>query len=253
MQLNQSIRLAEGLVEKFDAERNFSSAWSAFQPTILQIMSHNDVSNVMELGAGRSPSFDRETLEKLGITYCSNDISQRELDLGPSWTRKACFDLCSKNSQDIAAFAGSSDVIFSKMLMEHVGDYRAAYCNIAQILRPGGISISFHPVLFSVPFIANRLMPERLSALILESVFPDRNDAQTPKFPALYSGCRISQSVRASIKAQGFSAVWQIPFWGHGYYKKFPIVRDIHAKSSAIVQRAGLTAFATYSITVAVK
>lgn len=249
----RSIEIAEGLVQEFDATRHSSAAWRNFQPKIFQIMSEDGVSDVMELGAGRAPSFERAVLENIGITYCSNDISQRELDLGPSWTKKAQFDLCADAAESLSQFAQSTDLVFSRMLMEHVPNYKAAYRNISTILRPGGIGIAFHPVLFSVPFVANRLLPEQLSASILKAVFPNRTDNGTPKFPATYSGCRISEGVRNEIKAQGFDAVWQIPFWGHGYYRKFPIVRDIHEIASGWVQRRGMTTFATYAFTVVVK
>jgi SAM-dependent methyltransferase len=253
MLLERSIEIAEGLVKEFDATRQSSVAWEIFKTKILQIMSEDGVRDVMELGAGRAPSFERAVLENLGITYCSNDISQRELDLGPSWTNKAQFDLCAADPESSAQFAESADLVFSRMLMEHVPNYKAAYRNIFAILRPGGIGIAFHPVLFSVPFVANRLLPERLSASILKAVFPDRNDIDTPKFPASYSGCRISNAVRNRISAQGFRAVWQIPFWGHGYYRKFPIVRDLHEIASGWVQRRGMTTFATFAFTVVVK
>lgn len=253
MHPERSIEIAEGLVNKFDRTRHSSAAWTSFQANILQIMSEDSVCDVMELGAGRAPSFEREVLESLGITYCSNDISQRELDLGPSWTKKARFDLCAAGPESSSQFAQSADLVFSRMLMEHVPNYKAAYRNISTILRPGGIGIAFHPVLFSVPFVANRLLPERLSASILKTVFPDRNDNGIPKFPASYSGCRISDGVRNQIKAQGFRAVWQIPFWGHGYYRKFPIVRDLHEIASGWVQRRGWTSFATFAFTVVVK
>lgn len=253
MLFERSIEIVEGLAREFDLSRHSSAAWTHFQSKILQIMSEDSVRDVMELGAGRAPSFEREVLENLGVTYCSNDISQRELDLGPSWTKKAQFDLCAAGSETMAQFAQSTDLVFSRMLMEHVPNYKAAYRNISTILRPGGIGIAFHPVLFSVPFVANLLLPEQLSAVILKAAFPNRNDNDKPKFPAKYSGCRISDGVRKEIMAQGFSAVLQIPFWGHGYYRKFPIVRDVHAAASGFVQRRGVTTFATYAFTVVVK
>jgi SAM-dependent methyltransferase len=253
MSQDLAMQISSDLVREFDAKRNSSHAWKDFSGVVRRIMSQESISDVMELGAGRAPSFDSSVLQELGVTYCSNDISQRELDLGPSWTKKARFDLCSQDPEAVRQFAQSSDLVFSKMLMEHVPDYRAAYRNISTILRTGGISIAFHPVLFSVPFVANRLLPEHLSVAILKAVFPNRNDDEKPKFPAVYSGCRISSSVRQAIMAEGFRSVQQIPFWGHSYYRKFPIIRSIHAGSSLAIERAGLTTFATYVFTVAVK
>ena len=253
MSQDLAMQISSDLVREYDAKRNSSHAWKDFSGVVKRLMSQDSISDVMELGAGRAPSFDRSVLQEMGVTYCSNDISQRELDLGPSWTKKAQFDLCSQEPEAVKQFSQSSDLVFSKMLMEHVPDYRAAYRNISTKLRTGGISIAFHHVLFSVPFVANRLLPEHLSAAVLKAVFPNRNDDEIPKFPAVYSGCRISSSVRAAIMAQGFRSVRQIPFWGHSYYRKFPILRNIYAGSSRAIERAGLTTFATFAFTVAVK
>lgn len=47
-----------------------------------------------------------------------NDISAGELALASEWASKACFDICSPPTDVHAKF----DLIFSKMVFEHISD-----------------------------------------------------------------------------------------------------------------------------------
>ncbi len=217
---------------------------------VREIIADINAAKVIEIGGGRAPSFTRDEIEEMGICYTSNDISQRELSLAPDWVSRAQFDVQSRNPSDIVPFLERYDLAFSKMVMEHVGDYQQAYLNLYSILRPGGIAIAFHPVLFSLPFVINRLIPEAVSERLLQAFFPNRTDNGTPKFPALYSGCRISNSVRDRIRAIGFSGVWQVPFYWHNYYAKIPIIRSMHEVFTEIVKNMGLTFFASFAFTI---
>src|SRR3546814_7449338 len=85
------------------------------------------------------------------------------------------------------------------MVMEHVESYERAYSNIYDLLRPGGISLAFHPVYYALPFVINTVLPEHMTQKMLARVFPNRNVNDIPKFPAHYSGCRISRHVRGTL------------------------------------------------------
>src|SRR3546814_19961559 len=76
---------------------------------------------------------------------------------------------------------------------------------------------------------------EHMTQKMLARVFPNRNVNDIPKFPAHYSGCRISRHVRVTLSDIGFSDVWQIPFYGHTYYGKFPVIREVHAEVSKAI------------------
>ena len=89
-----------------------------------------------------------------------------------------------------ADFVGECDLVFAHMVFEHVADPAAAWNTVYRLLRPGGTAISFHPTLFSPPFVANWMLPERLSRPILQRFFSRRNDDDHPKFPAYYRWCR---------------------------------------------------------------
>lgn len=224
-------------------------AWKNFLPTVEALVRAIDAKRVMEIGGGRNPSFTREAVEALGIEYVSNDISLRELERAPAWATRAHFDIQSPDPDAILPFAGRIDLAFSKMVMEHVPSYRRAYANIFGLLREGGVAIAFHPVLYSLPFVINRLMPEAASQRLLRLVFPDRTDEGVPKFPAYYSGCVISDRVRATLREIGFRDVWQVPFYGHRYYRKIPGLRGAHAAFTRYAKRANRTRLASFAFT----
>lgn len=240
-------------IRQIEGHRDAGWAWLNYLDTVRSLTWAVDSPAVIEIGGGRSPSFTRDEIADLGITYTSNDISERELSLAPEWVRKAHFDVQTADDGAIEPYREQYDIAFSKMVMEHVPNYRRAYRNIHAILRDGGISIAFHPVLFSFPFVLNRLMPEAASAWVLKKAFPDRTDAGTPKFPAVYSGCRISEGVRRSLREIGFRNVWQIPFYGHNYYARFPGLRTSHKWVTRTLAERNVTPLATFAFTVVQK
>jgi SAM-dependent methyltransferase len=232
---------------------DYRQAWDKYRDTVLGLIETSGAKSVLEVGGGRFPYLTQEEIARLGIVYTSNDISERELSLAPEWVNKAHFDVQTADRATVAPFAGQFDFAFSKMVMEHVASYERAYRNLYDVLRPGGISLAFHPVLYTVPFVVNRVIPEKLAARILTIAFPHRTDDGVPKFPATYSGCRISARVREKLKGIGFSEVWQVPFYGHNYYHKLPVVRSVHNSVTEWAKAQKVTELASYAYTIAVK
>ncbi|PHR21882.1 MAG: hypothetical protein COA41_01905 [Sphingopyxis sp.] len=245
--------MIHNIVQAAKTHKNYQWAWQNYEHIVQQIIESQTGKNVMEIGGGRFPTFDQAYVEKQGLKYTSNDISERELSLAPHWVQRAHFDVQTADESAIEPFCNQYDVCFSKMVMEHVESYDRAYKNIFRILRPGGMSIAFHPVLYTLPFLVNLAIPDSLSSKLLASVFPNRTDDGIPKFEAYYSGCRISQSVRDNIQSHGFSAVWQVPFYGHNYYSKFPIIRNIHSTVNDMIQDANISVLASFCYTIVKK
>src|SRR5690606_29100848 len=113
-------------------------------------------------------------------SYTVNDIAQSELDLAPSYVEKACFDIAAEDVPQNRQY----DLMFSKLVFEHIKDAKRAWNNTRALLKQGGIALHFCPVLCCPPFIINWLLPERLSRHILRFFFPARNEGEHPKFPA---------------------------------------------------------------------
>lgn len=227
--------------------------WENFLPNVKTLGQAVGAAHVIEIGGGRYPSFEQAEIADLGWDYTSNDISQGELDRSPPWVAKALFDIQTPDQSVLAPFRDRYDLAFSKMVMEHVPSYKRAYANIHQILAPGGIAVAFHPVLFASPFVLNYVLPEQMARSILQAFFKRRNDEQKPKFPAYYSGCRVSPGVRKAISDIGFSDVWQIPFWGHDYYKGLGPLHSVQKSAASALRRLDIQAMSAYCMTIARK
>ena len=241
------------LIEQLRKERTSSWAWHNFENTVLRLMSVTNAKTVMEIGAGRSPMLTGEQISSLNVSYTANDISESELARAPSWVSKACFDIAGKVDQSLAPLANRYDLIFSKMVFEHIPDTRQAYQNILQLLAPGGICINYHPVLYSPPFLINLMFPDAVTAPILRMLSPRRHEGDQPKFPAKYNRCVISAKVRGDLRDLGFREVWQIPFFYHGYFTKIPGLFQLDRSLSQVAERRDWQGLASFSYTIAMK
>jgi SAM-dependent methyltransferase len=221
-----------------------------FKNTVHALIETTRAKEVLEIGGGRAPLFTQGEVESLGIRYVTSDILQSELDRAPEWADKFVFDITTTDPAALDAHRGRYDLAFSKWVMEHVSDYRRAYANIHAVLAPGGVHIAFHPLRFALPFLLNTMLPEPLSRPLLIHFLPNRDDEGSPKFPAHYSGCRISASVREQIRQIGFRDVWQLPFYGHGYYQPFPVLRDLHAAATRALRDADVSLLAAFCFTI---
>lgn len=241
------------LIEQLRKERTSSWAWRNFENTVLRLITATNTKSVMEIGAGRSPMLTGEQISGLNVSYTANDISESELARAPSWVSKACFDIAGKVDLSLAPLANRYDLIFSKMVFEHIPDTRQAYLNILQLLAPGGICIHYHPVLYSPPFLINLAFPDAVTAPILRMLSPRRHDGDQPKFPAKYDRCIISAKLRDELRDLGFREVWQIPFFYHGYFTKIPGLFQLDKALSKIAERKDWHGLASFSYTIAMK
>src|SRR3546814_18921168 len=107
-----------------------------------------------------------------------------------------------------------------------ISDWSSDVCS-SDLLRPGGISLAFHPVYYALPFVINTVLPEHMKQKMQARVFPNRNVYDIPQFPANYSGCSISRHVRGTLADIGFSDVCLIPFYGTPHYGKFHVIREV--------------------------
>jgi len=175
------------------------------------------------IGGGRRPSFQLSELPDNLKSYTVNDISDEELSLVPEGYDTACFDVAG----DASGFEGRYDVVFSRFLAEHVRDGRAMHRNIYKVLKPGGVAFHLIPTLYALPFVINRLLPERIGEKVL-ALNPRREIS--PKFPAFYSWCRgNTPAMRRLFDQIGYERVEIRGFYGHFYYETIPLLREIES------------------------
>ena len=200
-------------------DRSSDWAWNRFKTSVLALAQQRGTRRILEVGGGRRPLFSMEEVKEHHFDYTINDVDEGELKRAPEGYRKACFDSAGVAPEELT---GTFDLIFSKMVLEHVGDGERYFQNVAKLLAPGGVGVAFHPTLYCPPFVLNRLMPEELSARVLRAFFPYRNPEAVPKFPARYSWCFSTEAHAERIRSLGFEEVVIVPFYGTSYFKKIP-------------------------------
>jgi SAM-dependent methyltransferase len=236
------------------AHRHWKWAVDNYTDVVRQVIVATGARSVLEIGGGRRPLFGREEVAALGVDYTVNDISQAELDRAPDYVSQARFDVGTQDADAIAPFRRRYDLVFSKWVFEHIRDNRQSYANVAALLRPGGYCLNFHPLLFTVPFLLNRAMPDAASRRLLSFLFPSRNDSGgTPKFPAYYDRCAITRRSQQMIEQCGFGYVEFFPFFGHEYFKRFPGIRELGAAFHDLVERRNVRLLASLAYVVARK
>ena len=240
-------------IEILAEHRSSEWAWGHYKDVLADLLRIRDAKRIMEIGGGRFPLFDPTEIEPFDVEYLINDVSPSELARAPSDVEKACFDIASTNTTEIDVLSETIDLTFSKMVFEHVSDTLQAYRNIYKMLSRNGICLNFHPVLFSLPFLINYLAPTAPAERLLQRFSPNRNCDKEPKFPARYDWCRVSEAFRDTLRSIGYRHVWQLPFWFHEYFVKFPGLRQCDWMLNKIAERSNWTVLASYCYTIVIK
>lgn len=233
---------------KIATAKAWDTAMLGYGDHLKSLVSQYPNAGVLELGAGRYPSFRISDMPGTIRSYTVNDISEHELSLLPEGYDKACFDV----SGDAAQFKDTYDVVFSRFLAEHVPDGEAMHRNVFSVLRKGGTAFHLIPTLYALPFVINKYLPEKITYKLLEKLSPRR--AISPKFPAYYSACYGNpERMKSMLHSIGYSNVDVQPFYGHFYYEKIPGLKQIHEGFSALAADRNWTNLASYAYIRAVK
>jgi hypothetical protein len=125
-------------------------AWDTYEQAVLAFVGHcrdagrhkGGLVRLLEIGGGRRPLLTPHQAQAAGITYTVNDISARELELGPQEFGRALFDVAGGLDPEEH---GRHDLIISRMVMEHVRDAARAWTNMANLLPRAGSHSPFIP------------------------------------------------------------------------------------------------------------
>lgn len=226
--------------------QDVATAWSGLKQTLLDIAKEVSARNVLEIGAGRHP-FLIDEADQHGFELTINDIDANELDYAPVGPRRLIFDI-SSTIDDTEIPRGQFDLVFSRMVFEHVPDARRAWNNLFELLAPGGVGFAFVPTLFSPPFVINRLIPEAVSSRLLYSLDRTRTIAEIPKFPAFYDYCRASEkALQPMLEEIGYREVLVLPFFGTPYFPRIPVLRHAAKMLDNIAEKRDWRIFASYA------
>lgn len=207
---------------------NIDQLWLGYDDLLLELARREDAKAVAELGGGANPMVADP--EKWGFAQrrAVIDISAEELAKAQAAVDTQVADLC----QPISDGHNSYDLVFSKMLCEHLPNARTFHENCFRLLRPGGLAVHFFPTLYAAPFMINRLIPEQLARSVLRKVQPGRiDDPNQEKFPAYYRWCTgPTRRAKSRYESVGFEIeAWNAAF-GHHYYAVAP---PLHAAERA--------------------
>jgi len=109
-----------------------------------------------------NPMLTTDFISSRNLDYVILDISENELGKAPDQYKKLAQDIMANDLSSTERF----DLVFTRMLAEHVKDGELLHRNVYSLLNPGGFAVHFFPTLYAVPFLVNRLLPETLSALL---------------------------------------------------------------------------------------
>lgn len=210
-------------------------AWKGYDSYLEELAFRPHIKRVCEIGGGANPALPVDFVERHGLQYTILDVSTEELAKAPDKYSKIQADITSMEFES----AGGYDLVFSKMVAEHLPDGRVFHENVMKLLAEGGIAFHFFPTLYTLPFIVNRLAPERLSEFILLLIQSFReSEGKHAKFKAYYSWCRgPSSSQIRKFENLGYEIEEYIGFFGHGYYEKIkPLHKAQTWLSSALVK-----------------
>jgi hypothetical protein len=200
-----------------------SEAWASSTNYIKEMIIKNDAKRVLEVGGGANPTFSLEFVKQHNLEYTVLDISLDELAKAPDGYVKVCADITSTYLE----LPGGYDLVFSKMLAEHVKSGEVFHRNVYSLLSAKGRAFHFFPTLYAPPFVVNRLLPERLSWKLLNLFQSGRHkEGYLPKFPAYYSWCRgpVPSQIKR-FESIGYQISEYIGFFGNvGYYQKLPFI-----------------------------
>lgn len=220
--------------------------WRGYDSFLKGLASRPGVKRVLDIGGGANPALSLDFVERNGLEYAVLDISSEELAKAPEGYSKIRADITFPDLD----IAGNYDLVFSKMVAEHVRSGRDFHGKVLDLLSEGGIAFHFFPTLYAPPFVVNHLLPERLSEFVVSLLQSNRGrEGKTAKFPPYYSWCRgPSSSQIEKFESLGYEVEEYIGFFGHGnYYVKIKPLKEVHDRISSTLVKyplPWLTSFA---------
>jgi SAM-dependent methyltransferase len=218
-------------------------AWDGYHAFLTGLIERHAARDLCDLGGGANPVLDPGWITARGLGYTLLDISAEELAKTPACYHKVQADVCAAAPPLSARF----DLVFSRMLLEHVVDAERFHRNVLAMLKPGGLAFHFFPTLFAAPFVVNRLLFGGWTDWLLRALAP-RDPLRAGKFPAYYQGCRGPSSRQiARLERLGYQVVEYRGFFGHRYYDRLPGVGRLERLARAMLLRHPWSLMTSYA------
>ncbi len=217
--------------------------WSKTETFVQQLILKNNVKSILEIGAGANPTINPDFIRQNSLDYTISDIDDLELSKADGIYAKLVIDLSKKNIIVNKKF----DLIFSRMVGEHISEAKTLHQNIYNHLAGCGISFHCFSTLYALPFLFNKLLPENLSEFILNIVAP-RDDHKHGKFKAHYDWSRgPSKKMIRNFEHIGYDIIEYIGYYGHGYYLKILVLNRLEMFKAKLLQKIKIPQLTSYA------
>lgn len=153
---------------------------------------------IVDVGAGKRCHYVNG-LERTYLTIAGIDISEEELKYNTDLDEKIICDV----TKEILLPYNTADIVTSRSVIEHLRDTEQFIINAGNILKEGGLFISFFPGKYSLFAILNQILPTSVSKLLLEKVHGNQG---TMGFKAYYDKCYYSKFI-PMLEKHGFNIV----------------------------------------------
>jgi SAM-dependent methyltransferase len=217
--------------------------WQKFPAFIEDVIARNSAKRVCEIGAGANPAVGQDAIHKYGLTFRAADQVEEEL-LKSEMVETSVYDVCATAPMPGAPY----DLIFSRMAAEHFRDPERAYANMFEALGPGGLAVHSFATLYALPFLLNRMLPDRVSDF-LWGRFAPRDRERHDKFKAYYAHCRgPMESQLQFFRNLGYDILEYRAYFGHNYYApRLPLLHLVHRQTTKLLLKTPIAFFASYA------
>lgn len=201
-----------------------------------------------DVGGGAKPVLNSAQLARRQLDYVLLDVSQAELQRAPDGYEQFCGSILDPAVVSaLLARGGSFDAVVSRWTAEHVTDGARFHRAVFELLAPGATAVHFFPTLYSLPFLANRLLSSGMSSALLARVQASRE----VKFPAHYRWCRgpSARQIRR-LERIGYSVERYVGYFGHGFYDRVAPLRALHQAVCGALLEHPLPAFTSFALVV---
>ena len=142
--------------------------WNKTETFAQNLIINHKIKSVLEIGAGANPTIDPDFIGKHNLSYTISDIDDGELQKADKVYDKLVADFSSVEFNLSKKF----DLVFSRMVGEHISNAETFHQNIFKILNKGGLSFHCFSTLYALPFLVNKISPDQLSDYLLAKIAP---------------------------------------------------------------------------------
>jgi SAM-dependent methyltransferase len=230
------------LVEEFPG-------WKMAPELLQQMIERYHPKTILEIGSGANPSLSIAEVSRYGIDYITSDRDEAELAKADPVYSARCIDV--SEGPIPADLCDRCDMVFSRMVNEHIRDGQRYHANVYRLLAPGGVAVHCFSTLFALPFLANYLISSKWNESLYR-LFGQRDEHQHAKFPAYYSWCRgPNAGALRRLASIGYEIIAYDGFFGHYYYEsRAPWLHRLEKVKARLLLKIEAPGFCSYAVVI---